>query len=164
MRELADWIYTTRLSALANDVAWLWPLSESLHFCGLALLVGTVGLFDLRLLGLGKGFEPRALHRLVRFGIAGFAVSVATGVIFIAGAPEQYFFNDAFHVKAVALVAAGANALVFYAAHFGRVARLGPYDDAPLGAKVSAAVSLALLVTIMGSGRMLTFFRPTFMG
>src|SRR5690606_731069 len=52
MRELADWIYTTRLSALANDVAWLWPLSESLHFCGLALLVGTVGLFDLRLLGL----------------------------------------------------------------------------------------------------------------
>src|SRR5690606_4026674 len=29
VRELADWIYTTRLSALANDVAWLWPLSES---------------------------------------------------------------------------------------------------------------------------------------
>lgn len=160
MRELADWIYTTRLSALVNDVAWIWPLAETLHFCGLALLVGTVGLFDLRLLGVGKGFEPRAVHGLLRWGIAGFAISAATGVLFIAGAPEQYFFNDAFRVKVAALGAAGVNAIIFYAAHFRRVAQLGPYGDAPLAAKASAALSLVLLVTIMGSGRMLTFFRP----
>lgn len=27
--------------------AWGWPMIESLHFIGLSLLIGTVGLFDL---------------------------------------------------------------------------------------------------------------------
>jgi hypothetical protein len=33
---------------------------------GLSLLLGTVGLFDLRVLGIAKGIPPRAIHRLVR--------------------------------------------------------------------------------------------------
>lgn len=162
MRAIADWIYTTRLSALVHEIAWLWPLAETLHFCGLTLLVGTVGLFDLRLLGVGKGFEPAALHRLLKWGMLGFAVLVATGVLFIAGAPEQYFFNSAFHVKAAALGLAGLNASVFYLAHARSVTALGPDDDAALGAKLSAAASLVLLVSVMAAGRMLTFFRPAF--
>src|SRR5690606_18446455 len=99
MMELAQWIAGTRLSAFVHDYGWVWPLAESLHFCGITVLVGTVGVFDLRLLGMGKGFEPAALHRLLRFGIAGFAVAAATGVLFIAGTPDQYFFNAAFKVK-----------------------------------------------------------------
>jgi hypothetical protein len=31
---------------------WLWAICETLHFIGLALLIGTAGVFDLRLLGL----------------------------------------------------------------------------------------------------------------
>ncbi len=34
---------------------WLWPLCETLHYLGLSLLLGTVGLFDLRVLGFGAG-------------------------------------------------------------------------------------------------------------
>ena len=33
---------------------WEWPIAESLHFIGLSMLIGTVGVFDLRLMGLGK--------------------------------------------------------------------------------------------------------------
>jgi len=29
---------------------WAWPVFESLHFIGMSVLIGTVGLFDLRLL------------------------------------------------------------------------------------------------------------------
>ena len=29
---------------------WGWPIFESLHFLGMSLLLGTVGVFDLRLL------------------------------------------------------------------------------------------------------------------
>lgn len=160
--DLVRWFAATPLSAFVHEYGWVWPAAESLHFCGITVLVGTVGAFDLRLLGVGKGFEPAALHRLLKFGIVGFIVAAATGVLFIAGTPDQYFYNEAFHVKAIALAAAGANAALFYALHFRRVAALGPFDDAPRGAKWSAAVSLALLVTIMLAGRMLTFFRPIF--
>ena len=33
---------------------WGWPIAESVHFIGLSLLLGTVGVFDLRLLGLAR--------------------------------------------------------------------------------------------------------------
>ena len=45
--------------------------------------------------------------RRCRWGVGGFVVSVITGVQFIFGAPEQYFFNDAFRLKVVFLFADG---------------------------------------------------------
>jgi hypothetical protein len=142
------------------DYRWTWPISESLHFCGLALMVGTVGTFDLRLLGLVKGLSPDALHRSIRLGLVGFAISVITGSLFIFGQPDQYFYNDAFKVKVVCLTLLGINVCAFYWLEARQVLALGPGDDAPLRAKAIAAISLTLLVAIMCAGRMLTFFRP----
>ncbi|MND06351.1 hypothetical protein D3C83_276730 [compost metagenome] len=58
----------------------------------------------------------------------------------------------------------GINVLLFYSLEFRSVATLGPHDDAPRRAKVMAAMSLFLLVAVMLFGRMLTFFRPAFIG
>jgi hypothetical protein len=142
------------------NYGWVWPASETLHFVGLVLLSGTVGMFDMRVLGLAKGIPPGELHRLLRVGLLGFAISVTTGILFIAGTPDQYFYNSAFHVKVAGLALMGVNAAIFYAAPFTAVRALGPGEDAPRAAKVCAAVSLLLLVVVMGCGRMLTFFRP----
>ena len=157
-----DWIYDTRLSWLITTYGWLWPINESLHFCALTLLAGTVGLFDLRVLGLVRGITPSALHATLPWGIAGFIVSVITGIQFIAGAPEQYFYNNAFRLKVVFLVLMGANAALFYWREFPAIRALGPYDDAPRSTKIVAAASLVFLVGVMLCGRMLTFFRPPF--
>jgi len=157
-----EWLYGTWLNHLANDYRWTWPIAESIHFFGLVLMTGTVGAFDLRLLGLGKGIRPSDLHKLLRFGVFGFGLQVITGLLFIAGAPEQYFYNGAFHFKAASLALMGINVALFYTLEFRSIQALGPADDAPRAAKTIAAVSLALLVAIMLFGRMLTFFRPAF--
>jgi hypothetical protein len=160
MRDLIYWLTHTPVNTLVMDYRWTWPTAESLHFCALALMVGTVGTFDLRLLGLGKGIAPATLHYSIRFGVAGFVVSVVTGAMFIFGQPDQYFYNNAFKVKVVCLFLLGLNVCAFYALEARQVLRLGPGDDAPLRAKVLAAISLTLLVAIMCAGRMLTFYRP----
>ena len=162
MDALIDWITSTQLSAFVVTYRWVWPASETLHFFGLVMLVGTVGMFDLRLLGVGKGIAPAAVHRLLRWGIAGFGVSVLTGTLFIAGTPDQYFYNAAFKLKVICLLLLGCNVLLFYSLEFRRVKALGPYDDTPVAAKWMASASLTLLVAIMCCGRMLTFFRPPF--
>jgi hypothetical protein len=162
MEALVDWIYDTRLSSFIATYGWLWPINETLHFCALTLLAGTVGLFDLRVLGFVRGITPSTLHATLPWGIGGFVVSVITGVQFIFGAPEQYFFNDAFRLKVVLLVLAGANAAFFYWREFPGLAVLGPHDDAPRSMKIVAAVSLVLLVGVMLCGRMITFFRPPY--
>lgn len=156
------WLTSTPVNAFVMDLRWVWPISESLHFCGLALMVGTVGTFDLRLLGLAKGIPPAALHYAIRFGLIGFAISAVTGTLFIFGQPDQYFYNDAFKVKTVCLVLLGVNAAAFYILEARSVLAIGPTGDAPPRAKLIAAFSLTLLVLIMLSGRMLTFFRPLY--
>ena len=162
MDALIQWLYGTWPSHLANDFRWSWPIAESVHFIGLVLLAGTVGVFDLRLLGIAKGVRPADLHRLLKFGIVGFCFSVVTGLLFISGAPEQYFYNSAFHFKAASLALMGINVALFYSLEFPAIKALGPQDDAPGAAKAMAAISLILLVAIMLFGRMLTFFRPVF--
>jgi hypothetical protein len=162
MNDFIAWLYGTWPNHLANDFRWTWPIAESLHFIGLVLLAGTVGAFDLRLLGMAKGIRPADLHRLLRFGLFGFGLSVVTGLLFFAGAPEQYIYNLAGQLKAVALILMGINVALFYALEFRAVKALGPGDDASRAAKSMAAVSLTLLAAIMLFGRMLTFFRPVF--
>ncbi len=160
MQGLIDWLVATPASRFVLDTAWAWPVGEALHFTGLVLLAGTVGLFDLRVLGLGKGVAPRDIHRLLPFGLLGFAISAGTGALFVSGTPDQYFYNTAFHFKLVFLGLMGLNAAFFYALPFRSVRSLGPRDDAPRTAKISAALSLAVLVGVMLCGRLLTFFRP----
>lgn len=162
MDAFMDWIVSTRLSWFVTEYRWVWPIAETLHFCGLTLLAGTVGLFDLRVLGLAKGIAPSALHETLRYGLAGFAVIVVTGIMFISGAPDQYFYNDAFRLKVVFLALMGANAALFYRREFAGVRVLGPYEDAPRSAKAVAAASLAFLVAVALCGRMITFFRPPY--
>ena len=49
---------------------------ETLHFMGLSMLIVTVGLFDLRMLGLANGFTMCAVHIVVPWGFAGYALIV----------------------------------------------------------------------------------------
>src|SRR5688572_1012171 len=162
MDAFIEWIVSTPLSYFVTEYRWVWPIAESVHFCGLTLLAGTVGLFDLRVLGLGKGIAPATLHATLRWGLAGFAASVVTGVMFISGAPDQYFYNDAFKLKVVLLALMGANAALFYRREFAAVRALGPHDDAARSAKIVAAASLFFLLGVTLCGRMITFFRPPY--
>ncbi len=141
---------------------WGWPVIESLHFMGLSLLIGTVGLFDLRMLGLAKGIPMSALHRLVPWGIAGYALNVTTGFLFVSSAPDQYLFNPAFQTKLALMAVAGINVLFFYRFSFGPVKRSGAGEGAPRAAQVAAAISLSCWVGVIVCGRLITYYRPPY--
>jgi hypothetical protein len=139
---------------------WGWPIAEIAHFAGICLLIGTVGLFDLRMMGAARGLSLAALHRLVPFGVLGFALSAASGFLFVVTAPDQYLYNPAWQVKMALLVVAGLNMALFYLTVSGRVKALGPDDAPPLAARVFAAVSLTSWLGVIMAGRVITAFRP----
>jgi hypothetical protein len=141
---------------------WVWPACETVHFIGLSLLVGTVGVLDLRLLGMAKRLPLAPLHRFIRWGIFGFFLNVTTGILFVVGNPFRYIHNLAFIVKMLFVLLAGLNVLVFYLTVFRKAESLGPGDDAPLQAKLIAGVSLFLWVAVMCLGRLITFLDDTF--
>jgi hypothetical protein len=140
--------------------AWAWPVVESIHFIGLCLLIGAIGTFDLRLLGVLRRVPIAVVHRFVPFAILGFAINVATGLLFLLTEPDQYILNPAFHLKLLFLVIAGANAGLFYLTSWREAFSDRAVLDAPRRAKVIAAVSLSAWMLVITCGRLLTFYRP----
>jgi hypothetical protein len=162
VESFAVWLKSTKLSWFVIHYPWVWPASETLHFIGLALLVGIVGTIDLRMLGMAKNMPFRPLHRLLPWAIAGFAINLMTGILFFAGDPFQYIHNPAFQLKLLFILLAGLNVLVFYLTTFKSIQDLEPGEDAPLRAKVVAATSLFLWIGVMVWGRMLPFIGNAF--
>ena len=162
---MIDWLqsfsHATGIYAFMHS-QWGWPLIESVHFTGLCLLIGSVGLFDLRMLGLGRGIEMSALHQLVPVGVAGFVLSALSGMMFLVTAPDQYLFNPAFRLKMLFMALAGVNMLVFYRFAAARVYICPANSAAPRHAMTMAAVSLLCWTLIIVMGRLITYFRPPY--
>jgi hypothetical protein len=79
---------------------WIFPALEALHVVGLALLVGTIVLDDLRTLGVTKAFARPQLMRI------GLWIMVLTGIPMFFSGYDRYRENPAFIVKMIALVVA----------------------------------------------------------
>ena len=139
---------------------WGWPAAESVHFLGLSLLIGTIGLFDLRLLGMARRIPIGALHRLVPWGLLGYAITVVSGVPFLMTEPDQYIYNPAFQFKVLFMGVAGFNALAFYLTSYRRTTARGAPAEAPRAAKIIAVTSLVMWISVIICGRLLTFHRP----
>lgn len=141
---------------------WGWPTVESLHFLGLCLLLGTVGIFDLRMLGMGRGISYQHLHALVPYGVAGYGLNVITGTFFVVTAPDQYLYNPAWLTKIGLMIIAGGNLLLFYSTMARTVRMTDAGADVPTAAKFMAAVSLLAWCGVIIGGRLITYFRPPY--
>jgi hypothetical protein len=140
------------------NTAWAWPIAESLHFMGLSLLLGTIGIVDLRLLGFAKAIPLISLHKLTRLGIAGFLINVLTGVAFFVSAPDQYLYNPAFQLKLLCILIAGLNVAAFYGLAWPRIRASD--GDVPLVARCCGLLSLSAWIGVITFGRLITFYRP----
>jgi hypothetical protein len=140
--------------------AWGWPIVESVHFLGLCMLIGCIGAFDLRLLGIAKRVPIAAMHRLIPFGILGFVINISSGLLFILTEPDQYIYNPSFHFKLLFMTIGGLNAGTFYLTSYRQVFSATASLDAPRRARVIAAISLGAWVSVIICGRLITFYRP----
>ena len=158
---LSDFSRSTGIYGFMNS-PWGWPTAESIHFLGLCVLIGTVGVFDLRMLGFGQGISYEDLHKLVKFGVGGYLLNVTTGIMFLTTAPDQYIYNPAFQTKMLFMLIAGINMLWFYAATSNQVKGTDAALAVSSRAKIIALVSLISWSVIIVCGRLITYFRPPY--
>lgn len=156
---IEQWARSVGIFGLMNS-QWGWPAAEIVHFFGLCLLIATVGMFDLRMMGVARGVSMKALHKLVPFGIAGYAMCAITGFMFVVSAPSQYLYNPAIQTKLGLMAIAGVNVVVFYLTTSRAVSALGDDDMPPIRARIIGFISLACWLGVITAGRLVTFFRP----
>jgi hypothetical protein len=162
MEAFSNFLISTGIGDYVAAHDWVWPVCETLHFFGMSVLIGTVGVVDLRILGIGKGIPIRVLERFIPLGVVAFAVNAFTGFIFVAGnpvgGPMEYLTNLSFVLKMIVVLIAGINLVIFYVA--GIEKRLEPVSadgDAPGSAKAIAAVSLTAWIFVIIFGRFIMY-------
>jgi len=156
------WLVALETSPLGDALRqslWLYPLVEVLHILGLALLVGAIVAFDLRLLGARAPLLPAdALSRLLLpIAVTGFALTIPTGVLLFTAEATALVGNPAFLAKMALLVLALANIAVFHNRTGHRMASWSLADRPPRAARVAGAASLTLWVGILALGRLIAY-------
>ena len=129
---------------------WVFPIVESVHICGIGLLVGTTLILDMRLMGLFLKKQPvsQLAKQLVPWIMAGLIIMLTTGPYLLTSDAGEYVQVSAFKVKMVLL----AIAMLF---HFTiiRWATQPVRDAEPLGwRRLAGGLSLGLWLSVVLGG------------
>ncbi len=151
----------TAVAQMMAGSSWLFPAVESLHLVGMILLVGSITVFDLRLLGLAMRRESvsHLAARLLPATWAAFGVMAVSGtLLFTSDAVAKYCTNPVFGIKLLLLLLAGVNMLAF---HFAIHRSAGAWDESPstpLWAKLVGSFSVILWACVVFAGRWIGFY------
>ena len=141
-----------------REELWLYPAVEIVHIIGFSILVGSVVMFDLRVLGLSRQISVRALARhLLPWSVAALLIIVPTGLLMFSAHAGDFLGNRAFQLKMALLLTAGMNAAIFHTGPFQSAATWDTHATAPLAARISAALSLVIWFSVIACGRLLAY-------
>jgi hypothetical protein len=153
------WLQETSLATRIRDSFFVFPLLESAHVIGLALVFGTIAVIDLRLLGLASTARSfsRIASDVMNWTWAAFAVTAVTGLLMFITNAQVYFHNAYFRAKILLLVLAALNVIVFQLTAARTVQRWDSASSAPPVGRAVAVLSLVIWVAVIFAGRMIGF-------
>jgi hypothetical protein len=153
------WLQETGLATGIRDSLFVFPLLESAHVIGLALVFGTIAVIDLRLLGVAsteRSFQ-RMASDIMKWTWAAFALTALTGSLMFMTNAVVYFHNVSFRIKIALLVLAGINTAVFELTARRTIHRWDRDPSAPAIGRVAATLSLIIWVAVIFAGRIIGF-------
>jgi hypothetical protein len=129
---------------------WAYPAVEAVHLLGIAALVGSLLLVELRVWGVGLAVPLQPLARLaLPVTLAGFALAACSGLLMFATRPAELLASTTFVVKMTLLMLAGLNAAAFHAR--------GSLDKADGVARAQTLASFVLWLAVIGAGRWIAY-------
>jgi len=162
MNEISQWLVATISdSTLQNACLYLLrsvpgfpPIIQTVHILGIAIIMGTVVMLNLRVLGLAVPgqciAEMRA--RLLPWFWWALPINALSGAVFVLALPQRYFNNPLF-ISKMALLAA-AVALTFFSHSW--VSSRPEHRGTPT-AKLLALLSLVLWLMVPLAGRWIAY-------
>src|SRR5436190_5598797 len=152
---LFQWCEKTPVGDAIRKSLWLFPVIETFHLLGLAVIGGAVLMVDLRLFGLGLRGQPvaRVAKDAEPWLIGSLAVMLPTGFLLFLSESIKCYYSDAFWVKMTSLLLA----IVFTFTVRRKVAMADETRVRPFLRKLVAVVSLLLWSGVGAGGRWIGF-------
>lgn len=157
--ELLHGLKETGFATAIRENGSLFPWLESVHVLGVTILIGCVGLLELRLIGLASLNRPvsRVLKDVLPITWGAFAVAVISGFFLFASNAPTYAANSFFLGKVVLLAGAGLNAFGFHTVVERSIAKWDSAARTPIPARLSGIFSLVMWLGIVFCGRWVGF-------
>jgi hypothetical protein len=156
---MLEWLQSTGVAIQIRDGLYTFPVLESVHVVGLALVFGTIAILDLRLLGVAS--TNRAVSRimadLLKWTWAAFAITALTGGLMFSTNAVVYFHNTWFRAKMILLVLAAVNMAVFELTARKTMPQWDTQRSTPPIARAVATISLIIWVGVIVAGRVIGF-------
>lgn len=156
---ISAWLSTTRASLFIQEVAWIVPTVQTVHILGIAVVIGSILLVNLRILGLAMPGQPvvAVARRFLPWVWVTAGILLLSGAILIVGEPGRSLPNPTFLLKMGLLLA-----VLTLTAVLQRGLRRDPlfWESTPLRhtqALVIATASLVLWVGIVFAGRWIAY-------
>ncbi|MBU7600803.1 hypothetical protein JGS22_025075 [Streptomyces sp. P38-E01] len=159
MDTVFSWLENTWLAETIRSTAYLYPMLESIHIIGIALLIGPAAAFDLRLLGVGRRTlrVTTAANYLLRLSHLGFVIAAATGIAMFLPGANLLADRGSAPWKLGLILLAGINILIFHRRTYRSVADWDADQPTPVAARCAAVVSLTSWTGVTIAGRLLAY-------
>lgn len=153
MDELTAALAGSDIAQYLRHGRWSYAAVNATHILGLALLIGSVAVLDLRLLGVWKSIPLDVLTRpLVPVAASGLALAMAAGLLLFAVRAPEYAAMPIFVAK-LALIAIGTASAVGHHLLHGRSLERA----SPAMLRLAGATSLLCWTGALLLGRALAF-------
>ncbi|MBD1544812.1 hypothetical protein [Roseibium aggregatum] len=149
---------TGMLAEAMRKSPWLFPIVNTLHILGIALLFGAVSCLDLRLMGAWKTVPVPGLSRIVvPVAGTGLGLALATGVLLFLTRASRYAQNPVFQIKMGLIVLALVNLALLHRSAAWKAAQEGTATE---GRRVAWAgfLSMLLWLGVLIAGRIIAYW------
>src|SRR5262249_16208793 len=152
---IIHWMQISDIGTGIRESIWLFPIVETTHVLALALSVGVLIWFDLRLMGWGMKHEPVSqIHKQVMpFAFVGIAIMMLTGVLLFWSEAEKCYLSGFFRLKVLFLVLAALNAGIFELGTKKSIEDWDKYPVPPPRARMAGLISILSWTAVIVAGR-----------
>lgn len=151
MEGLASAVEASAIGSFVRESSWAYPTANLAHLLGMILLVGGIGLLDLRLVGFFRSLPLGAVVRsLTPLAVAGLLLMLASGPLLFAADAGALVRSDFFVWKLALIAIALANALAFRWMWRGA-------SEPVAGLRAMALLSIGLWLTVAALGRLIAY-------
>lgn len=114
LHEFAQALQASPLGAWARGSSYAYPVANLIHLLGLVMLLGAIGVLDLRLAGLWRALPVAGLSRaLTPVGIGGLLLLAPSGLVLFAADAGALVQSRVFQLKVLLIALALVNAAAF---------------------------------------------------
>ena len=151
-----EWLQGTWLATMVAEKLWAYPLFETMHTIGMALLIGSLGLINLRVLGYKPELPILGTRELLPLAWLGFTLNAISGTALFTSDAVMFFESYTFRIKILLIILGGINAALLGRRVF-RDAAAGVAPAPTTGTKWIAATSLVFWFGAIIAGRLIAY-------